>query len=165
MRKIHYQRMSSLLAGLPVLSLFLTSCSAPERTVDIEVTQVYAAEPVLGERAALYFTVTNGGSSDDELLSVSTPVAGVAEIHRTIKDGDLMKMMPVQRLLVPAGAQLQLLPGGNHVMLLELRRQLSPGDRFDATLHFRSAGEVTVRGLVLSYADLEEKLTATQPES
>jgi len=164
MRKILNQRMSSLSAGLPVLSLVLIGCSSPERTIDIEVTQVYAAEPVLGERAALYFTVINSGSSADELLSVSTPVAGVAEIHRTIEDGDLMKMMPVQRLLAPAGTQLQLLPGGNHVMLLELRRRLSPGDRFDATLHFRHAGEVTVRGLVLSYADLEEKLTAAQPE-
>jgi copper(I)-binding protein len=163
MKKILDHRKSSLLAGLPVLSLVLIGCSSPERTVDLEVTQVFAAEPVLGERAALYFTVTNSGSADDELLSVSTPVAGVAEIHRTIRDGDLVKMMPVQRLPAPAGAQLQLLPGGNHVMLLELRRRLSPGDRFDATLHFRYAGEVTVRGLVLSYADLEEKLTTAQP--
>jgi copper(I)-binding protein len=112
----------------------------------------------MGERAAMYFTVQNGGDQDDQLLAITTTVAGAAEIHRTFQDGGMVRMEPVASLDVPAGGLLRLAPGGYHVMLLDLQEHLWAGDRFDATLHFRHAGEIAVRARVVELADIEEAL-------
>lgn len=136
----------------------VSACTAREtpESIDLEVSQVFVTEPATGERAAMYFSLTNNGSVDDQLLAVSTAAAGVAEIHRTENDGGMMKMVPVDALTVPAGGRVDLAPGGYHVMLLELTGPLSPDDRFDVTLRFRHAGDVVARARVIRYEDVDE---------
>ncbi len=148
-------RHHAIVAFALTTTLSCTPRETPE-TIDLEVSQVFVTEPVTGERAAMYFSVTNNGSVDDELLAVSTSAAGVAEIHRTEHEGGTMKMVPVDALTVPAGRRVDLAPGGYHVMLLELTGHLFPDDRFDVTLRFRHAGEVVARARVIRYEDVEE---------
>ncbi|MDO8699052.1 MAG: copper chaperone PCu(A)C, partial [Rhodoferax sp.] len=53
-----------------------------------------------------------------KLVSVSSPVAGVVEVHEMNMEGDVMKMRAVQGgLELPAGKAVELKPGGYHVML------------------------------------------------
>lgn len=122
---------------------------------DLEITSVYIAEPVMGERAAMYFTVKNAGSTADHLVGVSTPVAALAEIHRTFADGGMMRMEPVESLQVSPGESLRLSPGGYHVMLLALEQQIEPGEIVEATLTFRRAGPLSVQARVISLPKLE----------
>ena len=49
---------------------------------------------------------------------------------------------------VPAGGQVELKPGGYHVMLIGLMRDLSDGEKFPLTLQFEKGGEVTVEAEV-----------------
>jgi copper(I)-binding protein len=114
------------------MAMACTSGETPE-SIDLEVSQVFVTEPVTGERAAMYFSVTNNGSVDDELLAVSTAAAAVAEVHRTEHEGGTMKMVPVDALTVPAGGRVDLAPGGYHVMLLDLAGHFFPDDHFDVT--------------------------------
>lgn len=150
------KRIASILMLLGALACS-SERDAPE-SIDLEVSQVLVTEPVLGERAAMYFSVTNNGSADDELLGVSAAAARNAEIHSTEHEGGTVKMVPIAGLTVPAGARVDLAPGGYHVMLTEIEWSLEPGDRFDVTLHFRVAGDLAARARVVSYADLEERL-------
>src|SRR3546814_11378422 len=76
------------------------------------------------------------------LVAVETPVAGRAEAHRTVRDGDVMRMEPAEIVEVPAGAQVELAPGGLHIMLMDLKQQLNTGDSFPMTILFDS-GEAT----------------------
>jgi copper(I)-binding protein len=75
-------------------------------------------------------------SSSDEavLVSVSSPLAGVVEIHTTKMENGVMKMRLVPRLDLPAGQAVKLQPGGNHVMLMDLRQQMKKGDVVPITL-------------------------------
>ena len=75
-------------------------------------------------------------SSSDEavLVSVSSPLAGVVEIHTTKMENGVMKMRLVPRLDLPAGQVVKLQPGGNHVMLMDLRQQMKKGDVVPITL-------------------------------
>lgn len=148
-------RHQAILALAVATALACTSRETPE-TIDLVVSQVFVTEPVTGERAAMYFSVTNNGDVDDELLAVSTDRAGVTEIHRTEHEGGTMRMVPVDALTVPAGGRVDLAPGGYHVMLLELTQNLFPNDRFDVTLRFRHAGNVVARARVIRYEDVEE---------
>src|SRR3546814_982987 len=59
------------------------------------------------------------------LVAVETPVAGRAETHRTVRDGDVMRMEPAEIVEVPAGAQVEFAPGGLHIMLMDLKQPLN----------------------------------------
>ena len=76
-----------------------------------------------------------------KLLSASSPVAGVVEIHEMAMDGNVMKMRAVPSLDLPAGKAVDLKPGGYHVMLMDLKKQLNAGDTVPITLVVESAGQ------------------------
>ena len=75
-----------------------------------------------------------------KLVSVSSPAAGVAEIHEMKMDGNTMKMRAVSTLDLPAGQPVDLKPGGYHVMLLDLKAPLKAGDTVPLTLVITDAG-------------------------
>lgn len=77
--------------------------------------------------------------TDVKLVSVSTPAAGVAEVHEMAMDGDVMRMRPVTALAVSAGKPVELKPGGYHVMLMDLKAPLKTGDAVPLTLVFEGA--------------------------
>jgi len=56
----------------------------------------------------------------------------------------MMGMREIEALDLPAGQTVSLVPGGYHLMLLELADDLVPGQTFELTLAFATAGEVTV---------------------
>jgi len=56
----------------------------------------------------------------------------------------MMGMREIEALDIPAGETVSLVPGGYHLMLLELADDLVPGETFELTLTFAPAGEVSV---------------------
>ncbi len=86
----------------------------------------------------LFAKITSAQGS--RLVSVSTPVAGLVEIHEMSMAGDVMKMRALPSgLALPAGQVVELKPGGYHVMLMDLKQQLKAGDTVAVTLVFESA--------------------------
>ena len=76
---------------------------------------------------------------DVRLVSVSSPVAGVTEVHEMAMDKDVMRMRAVPALPLPAGKTVELKPGGYHVMLLDLKGAVKAGDNVPLTLVFEDA--------------------------
>ena len=77
---------------------------------------------------------------DVRLVSVSSPVAGVVEIHEMAMDGDVMKMRALPGgLPLKAGTPVELKPGGYHVMLLDLKQAVKAGDQVPLTLTLQGA--------------------------
>jgi copper(I)-binding protein len=74
-----------------------------------------------------------------QLVGVSTPVAGVAEVHEMKMEGDVMKMRAIPALELPAGRTVELKPGGYHLMLMELKQSLKAGATVPITLLLRDA--------------------------
>ncbi len=71
---------------------------------------------------------------DARLVSIASPVAGVAEIHEMKHEGDVMKMRAVAGLDLPAGQTVELKPGGYHAMLMDLKQPVSAGQSVSLTL-------------------------------
>ena len=103
---------------------------------------------------AAYFVIHNNGSTADTLLSVDTPIAGLAQLHEHVHANGLMKMQQVPSVEVAAGGDAVFAPMGYHVMLLELqdKSKLTDGQTFPLTLHFEKGGEVTVQVPVMKQA-------------
>lgn len=110
--------------------------------------------------SAMYAVIRNAGDAGDTLLSASSPVAGVVELHTVIKEKDgMMKMRPVKGgIAVPAHGEVALKPGGYHVMLIGLKQPIAAGDQVPFTLKFAKAGEVRVM------AKAEQRVATPQHE-
>jgi copper(I)-binding protein len=75
-----------------------------------------------------------------KLVSASSPVAGVVEIHEMAMEGTMMKMRALPAGLdLPAGKAVALKPGGYHVMLMDLKQQLKAGETVPVTLVIEAA--------------------------
>jgi periplasmic copper chaperone A len=113
---------------------------------DIQVTQAWARPtPPTAQVGAVYFSVKNSGTKEDELVAVSSSVAASVEIHETQTVKGMMQMRQVASVSCPAGATLKIEPGGLHVMLLGLKQPLMEGSRVDLTLRFRHAGVLSIQ--------------------
>jgi copper(I)-binding protein len=91
---------------------------------------------------AAYVTIQNPSAEPDSLIAASSDAADSVELHETIRDGEVMRMRQVPRFEIPAGGRLQMQPGGKHIMLINLRRDLKPGERVSLTLTFGQGGEM-----------------------
>lgn len=96
--------------------------------------------------AAGFMVITNTGTSDDRLVSASSPIAGMTQIHEMKLEGDMMKMAELpDGLVIPAGGSVTLAPGGYHVMFMQLTGPLVEGTNVPVTLVFETAGTVEVQ--------------------
>lgn len=117
-----------------IATLALTSSTLYAQTV--EVKDAWVRTSVQGQKATGAFmkiTAKNGV----KLISVSTPVAGITEVHEMKMDGDVMKMRAVPELDLPAGKTVELKPGGYHVMLMDLKTTLKKDSTVPLTLLFK----------------------------
>ena len=97
-----------------------------------------------GGNGAVYVTISNAGAEPDTLLSATSDAARTVELHETTNDGGVMRMRPIQKLIVPAGGRVEMKPGGMHIMLLGLTHDLKPGDTVKVTVTFDRAGPMTL---------------------
>jgi len=92
-----------------------------------------------------YMTITNTGTVPDRLLGGATGAAKRFEIHEMSMDGGVMRMRELASgLEIPPGATVELRPGSYHVMMINLSKQLTKGERVKASLTFERAGKVDI---------------------
>jgi len=99
----------------------------------------------LAKTGAAYFAIKNAGDTADRLVSVSTEVAGAAELHTVTNTDGMLRMRHVAGIDIPAKASTELKPGAFHVMLINPKQQFKVGERFPLKLTFEKAGAVTVQ--------------------
>lgn len=104
----------------------------------VEVSQAWVRATGPGQMATGGFMRITARSAL-RLISISTPAAGVAEIHEMKMEGDIMKMRAVTSLELPAGTTVELKPGGYHLMLMDLKQTFAKGGTVPMTLRFRDA--------------------------
>ncbi|MBS7811263.1 copper chaperone PCu(A)C [Roseococcus pinisoli] len=97
-----------------------------------------------GRQGAGFVTIRNTGTEPDRLVAASSPAASRVELHTSLREGDVMRMRPVETIEIPAGGSVALAPGGFHMMLLGLTRSLEVGQVIPLSLRFERAGQVTV---------------------
>lgn len=97
-----------------------------------------------GSNSAAYMTLVNQTDTSDALISATTDVAETVELHTVIDDNGVMKMRPVEKIDLPAGGEQQLKPGGFHIMLLNIKKDLNEGDTVHLTLTFQNGGTLEV---------------------
>ena len=117
------------------LALALAAITATAQPV---ITEAWVRGTVAQQKATgMFAQITHPKGA--KLVGASSPVAGVVEIHEMAMDGDVMRMRAIPLLDLPAGKRVELRPGGHHLMLMDLKQQMKPGDSVPITLVFEGA--------------------------
>ena len=138
-------------------NLLITICAAMSITVSgtalaqtaaagaIKIENAYTRATVPGQQVAGGFMKIENKGATDQLVSVSSPVAGEVQLHEMAMEGNVMKMRQVKDIVVPAGGAVELKPGGLHLMFMNIKAPLAAGETVPVKLKFAKAGEVEVK--------------------
>lgn len=93
---------------------------------------------------ALYFTIENDGNVADTLYSIDSDVSNMVQLHETYSNGSVTGMREIGQVVINPGETVRFEPGGKHVMVMMLKKDLKIGGKVDFNLHFRKAGEIKI---------------------
>src|SRR5262245_2902735 len=107
---------------LAIVACFAVASSARAEG-GVSVAQAWARATVPGQKVAgVYLDIRSDAAAT--LTGARSSAAGSAEIHSMSNDNGVMRMRRLPRLDLPAGETVRLVPGGNHIMLLNIKRPL-----------------------------------------
>jgi len=122
-------------AVLPLL-VVLAAC-AREDLSSLAATEVTAYAPLPGQPAGVaYFSLTNSAATAVTLRQVTSPEFARVEMHTTLVDDGLARMMALDSLTIAEHSGIAFAPGGPHLMLMEAADGLSVGDVVTLEFHF-----------------------------
>ena len=116
----------------------MPAASQAQPSQSVQVQGAWVRATVAGQKstgAFMRITAKDGA----KLVGVSSPLAGVAEVHEMKMEGDIMRMRAVPVLVLPAGKAVDFKPGGYHVMLMDLKQPLPKDSQLPMTLRFQDA--------------------------
>jgi periplasmic copper chaperone A len=111
---------------------------ADEPDIKVQGAWMRAVPPAVSE-TAVYLTIINLGSTTYQLVGAKTSIADSIDPMITTKSGpggayQRSGMEVVTSLEVPAGGKLELEPGGNHLMVMGLKKHPLEGEKIDITI-------------------------------
>lgn len=141
----------SILRKLPVFSLMILMGGAVVAApAPVQLAGAWVPEPPAVARHAVAYLTLLGGEQDDVLLGIGTPVAEVVELHETSLADGILRMRPVASLPVKTRQRIEFVPGGLHLMLINLRQPLRYGGKVLLELRFEKAGVLNIEADVRS---------------
>jgi copper(I)-binding protein len=120
-----------------ILVAALVWAAAGSSLAQVNVSSAWARSTVPGQGGTGAF-MTLVSRDGGKLIGAASPVAGVVELHEMAMDNNVMKMRAIPSLDLPAGREVQLKPGGYHVMLLDLKRPLKVGEKVQIELRLET---------------------------
>jgi len=125
------------------LAMTLVACAfaaaAGNLHAQVSVSQPWVRSTVAGQKVAGVFMKLES-KTPAALVGGSSAAARALELHETRKEGEVMRMVPVQNIPFGPGKPAELKPGGLHVMLIDLARPLNAGETVPLELVFEQGG-------------------------
>ncbi|NPB07065.1 MAG: copper chaperone PCu(A)C [Aquificae bacterium] len=117
----------------------------------IKVEDPWIALPPPGPKTTMMgMVVVNEGTEEDCLVAVSTPVARVHELHKTVFENGVARMVRQEKVCIPPGSKVEFKHHGYHVMLIDLKEPLKEGQEVPVKLTFEKSGTLEVKARVKS---------------
>jgi copper(I)-binding protein len=149
-----------------------SSSGAPSESADtldeaasLAVTDPWVKAADSGMTAA-FGTLVNSGETDVVVISATSEITPMMELHETVENADGgMAMQPKQGgFTVPAGGEHELAPGGDHLMIMDLTTPVMPGELVTITLMLQDGSTVEVEATVKSFSGADEEYQGSGSE-
>ena len=126
---------------------------------DVEIDGAYARASIPNvPNSAAFFVIKNNSDKDIAITSANSDIAEKNELHTHIKENKMMKMMKIEKLVVSAKSSLELKSGGDHVMLMGLKKELKVGDEINLELSFSDGDKKSIKVPVKDLASTMHKM-------
>ena len=116
-----------------LFSLFSISLYAAEFFVSNENNIISELRP--GQKVTAGFMDITA-SKDAKIIKIQAKMVGRIEAHSMLMDGEIMKMRKITPKLIK-NKKYKFKPGGNHLMLFDVKRELKAGDGIDLLFTFQ----------------------------
>jgi hypothetical protein len=140
------------LAGGPFRGLVLAGSllmAGIAQAADLEVVDPWVALSPPGAHAtAAFMELNNPGDQPVDVVSAEADGFEKVELHRSVNENGMHRMIRQERITVPAGETVRLAPGGYHVMLIGPERSLEEGEVIDIELGLGDGERMTVEAPV-----------------
>lgn len=132
-----------------VAALVLTASLAVAQTPAVTVHDAWVREPMGGRNMTGAFAVVeNPSATAKAIVAASSDISDKVELHEMKNENGMMKMSPVKKVDVPANGKLELKPGSFHVMLFDVKKKISDGEKISLTFTFDDGSKVTTQAQV-----------------
>lgn len=126
---------------------------------DVEIDGAYAMASIPNvPNSAAFFVIKNNSDKDIAITSANSDIAEKNELHTHIKENKMIKMMKIEKLVVPAKSSLDLKSGGEHVMLMGLKKELKAGDEINLELSFSDGDKKNIKVPIKNLASTMHKM-------
>lgn len=135
-----------LLSLVLVLSIISSACAGAANEPNISISEAWGRpSPSSAMTGAFYMVIRNTGAADS-LVSAHSEACGMVEIHASSMTPDgVMSMRPMEHgIEIPAGGEVELGPGGLHVMCIDKKTEFTVGKQINLRLSFEKSGSKTV---------------------
>jgi copper(I)-binding protein len=136
--------LASWLMGPVLCAGLLTGTAASEPAIDIQVTDAWIRWLPAGVPGGGYMTLVNTGPAARVLIGATSSDYGEVSMHQTRVRNGVNEMTPVASIELRPQILVRFAEGGYHLMLLQPKRPLKPGDRVLVTLRFAQGPSVEV---------------------
>ncbi len=100
--------------------------------------------PMAGRPTAGYFDFNYNYKVPDRILSVASPAFKRVEMHDSVTEGGMKKMVKLDTLDLPAKSSIKFAPGGKHLMLFEPTKEIKAGELINVTFDFAEREPIDV---------------------
>jgi copper(I)-binding protein len=148
---------------MPMNMRFLGSCAVllgalhafgASAAETVKFANGWVRAPAPGQKtAAAYIELTSDRNA--AVVAAGSPTAARVEMHSTSTEGGVMRMRALERIELPAGRVVKLSPGGTHLMLVDLKQSLKPGDKVPLVLSVQPTGSSAGTALTTINVELE----------
>lgn len=137
-----------------LLAVLCFTGSAYAQTDDIIISKDWVRATAGNKRiTAAYMDIQNKSNEADVLFKVTSPISDKIELHKVVPDDkNILQMVQIDRIVVPAGQVIHLAPKALHIMIFDLKKLLKAGNEIELTLHFEKAGKIKLNLPVKSIA-------------
>lgn len=136
---------AALIAALSVVSA-VSAHAHSYTTGDLKIVHPWSrATPVAAPVAGGYLSITNSGSEPEVLLGGTSSRSASVEVHQSTTTDGVARMRPISDgLVIEPGQTVQLVPGATHLMFVKPTAPFKEGEKVEAILNFKNAGEIKV---------------------
>ena len=138
---------------LSVILILLFSCClvvADDTVPALRVEHAWVREaPPSARVLAGYMTLVNASEKSVQITRVTSPDFASVELHRTVVEDGVARMLPIEQLDVPARGRQVLEPGGMHLMLINPHQPHRDGDSVILDIQHSDGNAIRISAPVL----------------
>ncbi|TSA29826.1 MAG: copper chaperone PCu(A)C [Ignavibacteriales bacterium] len=143
------RRLLIMVALIFMLNTIIFAQQPKTQNSKLKIQNAWVRPAAKGANSALYFVIENNSIKTDTLIGAESKIAEEVEVHESFKkDNDRMGMRPAGKLAINPKSEFEFKPGGFHIMLLGVTKDLKIGDKIEVVLLFKNKGKIKIKAEV-----------------